>query len=192
MTNAADSLHPRFTYGDYVQWAGDDRWELIDGEAWCMSPSPTVRHQRILGALHVALSGFLAGKPCEVFLAPLDVRLPDGDEADEKIRTVLQPDLLVVCKPGMIDERGVRGAPDLVVEILSPSTRSRDMVTKLAVYEKHGVREYWIVDPDANSVAVHRLGPEGKWLPGRVLGQSEVLDSTVLPGFSVPLEGVFA
>ena len=151
-----DPLDPRFTYGDYVQWQGDERWELIDGRSWLMSPAPSRLHQEIVTELSRQARNGLDASPCKVYSAPIDVRFPDDDEANEDIRTVLQPDLVVVCDPGKLDEKGVRGAPDWLLEVLSPATSSRDRIEKRDVYLRHGVREYWIVDPDARTVLVHR------------------------------------
>jgi Uma2 family endonuclease len=145
------------TYGDYLTWPGDVRYELIDGEAFCMAPAPTRSHQRLAGEIFRQLADALEGGPCEVNMAPFDVRLPDGDEADEAIATVVQPDLLVVCDPAKLDERGCRGAPDWIVEVLSPGSAGHDQIRKLALYERHGVREYWLAHPVDRVVTVYRL-----------------------------------
>ena len=117
----------KFTYGDYLTWTNPaERWELIEGIAYDMSPAPFRFHQKIIAELSVLLHDFLVGKPCEYYIAPFDVRLPDSDEADSEIDTVVQPDIVVVCDPTKLDDRGMRGAPDLVIEILSPSTSKKD------------------------------------------------------------------
>ena len=152
---------PRFTYGDYIQWQGDERWELIDGEAYLMSPAPSRAHQRILFEMARQVADALEDQPCEVNLAPFDVRFPHQDEADEDVDTVLQPDLVVICDLEKLDDAGARGAPDWVVEILSPSTTSRDRVAKRLVYERHGVREYWVVDPKTRQASIHVLDDGG-------------------------------
>ena len=133
----------RYTYADYVTWPGDERWELIDGVPYAMSPAPTIGHQRIAGEIHRQLANFLKGKPCEAFIAPVDVRL----NADNDDDIVVQPDVLVVCDKNKLDGKCCNGAPDFVVEILSPSTADHDRVNKFQVYVAAGVREYWIVDP---------------------------------------------
>lgn len=172
---------PRFTYEDYCQWQGDERWELIDGEAFLMSPAPRLRHQRILGELHRQMANFLLGKSCQVFVAPVDVRLPKWPgEPDAKVDTVVQPDLVVVCDPGKLDDAGVRGAPDLVIEILSPATASRDQVSKRDLYLRHGVREYWLVDPAGPSFRIFQN-------QGGSFVLQETLVSAVLPGFVLDL-----
>ncbi len=178
----------RYTYGDYKLWQGDDRWELIDGEAFLMSPAPSFRHQEIVLELGSQLSQFLRGKTCKVAIAPVDVRLPSADEADDAIDTVVQPDLVVVCDRGKIDRAGIRGAPDLVVEVLSPSTSVRDQVLKRDLYESHGVREYWIVDPEADSILVYRL--TGTTF-GPALRRESSFPCSVLPAFELDWQQLF-
>lgn len=147
---------PRFTYGDYRRWHGDERWELIDGEARAMSPAPSRLHQQVLTRLAAQIVPALEDGPCEVYVAPFDVRLPRGDEPDDEIETVLQPDLSIICDPEKLDGAGCRGAPDWVIEVLSPATEARDRVHKRALYERHGVREVWLVDPEDRTVTVYR------------------------------------
>jgi Uma2 family endonuclease len=144
-------------YDDYLNWSGDVRYELIDGDAYMMAPGPDLTHQDVAGEIYLQTRLALAGKPCRAFIAPLDVRLPKRDEADERIDTVVQPDVLVVCDPAKLDRRGVRGAPDWVVEVLSPSTAGHDQIKKRRVYERHGVREYWLVHPVDRVLTVYRL-----------------------------------
>lgn len=147
---------PRFTYGDYRLWAGDERWELIDGQAYLMSPAPSRRHQKALMGLALQIGNALEESPCEVYPAPFDVRLPERDEVNDEVRTVVQPDLVVVCDPAKLDDAGCRGAPDWVIEILSPATTARDRVEKRDLYEKHGVGEYWVLDPNSGGLTLHR------------------------------------
>jgi len=142
-----------FTYADYEHWDDGNRYELIDGVAYMMS-APSTAHQSILGELYLQLATYLKGKSCRVFLAPYDVCLTGlGDEDD----TVVQPDVLVVCDESIIDKKRCNGAPDMTIEILSPSTSKHDLLTKLVKYQKAGVREYWIVDPDSEIVNVYLL-----------------------------------
>ncbi|WP_404301491.1 Uma2 family endonuclease [Alicycliphilus denitrificans] len=166
----------RYTYGECLRWPDDVRYELIDGQAWMMSPVPSIEHQDIAGDLYFQLRQALQGAPCRVFIAPVDVRLPRGDEADGDIDTVVQPDVLLVCDPGKIDRRGVRSAPDGVVEVLSPSTAARDQIAKRRIYERAGVREYWLVHPTDRTLTVHTL-VDGRYGIPEI---SELKDSTVL------------
>ena len=177
----------RYTYADYCTWDDSDgqRWELIDGEVFEMS-SPTTAHQRILGRLHVELAIFLKGKPCEAFLSPYDVRL-NADGADD---TVVQPDVLVVCDSAKIDAKCCVGVPDLVIEILSPSTAGRDRLVKMQLYQRVGVREYWIVDPDAKTVQAFIL-EDGRYT-GKTYAGNEKMPVHVLPGLEIDLADVFA
>ena len=142
----------RYTFADVLVWDEKDRIEIINGEAVMMVP-PSVNHQRISGALFSQLYDYLKGKKCEVFAAPFGVRLfeEEGDYP-ENVDTMVEPDLSVVCNPGKLDEYGCKGAPDLVIEILSPSTRRHDRMTKFNLYQRAGVKELWIVDPDTRDV----------------------------------------
>jgi Uma2 family endonuclease len=147
----------KYTYGDYCSWPDEERWEIIKGVPFAMSPGPNRFHQRIAYAL---ISQISAQTPkenkCEIYFAPFDVRLPEHDEADDFITTIVQPDISVICNKEKLDDQGCRGAPDLIMEILSPSTASRDLQIKKDLYEKHGVKEYWIVHPGDTIVIVYR------------------------------------
>lgn len=149
-----------FTYGDYCRWPDDERWELIDGEAYAMA-APGLAHQTVVGEMFRQIANHLVGKPCRPFVAPFDVRLPRGNEADDDVTTVVQPDISVVCDPAKLDERGCRGAPDWVIEVLSPSTAAKDQIQKLTTYERAGVREVWLVHPTDHVVIVYTLSADG-------------------------------
>lgn len=151
-----------FTYADYCAWPDDERWELIDGEAYAMA-APSCAHQAAVGELFVQISLFLRGKPCRPFIAPFDVRLPDRQEADDQITTVVQPDISVICDPDKLDERGCRGAPDWVIEVLSPSTAAKDQIEKRDIYERVGVREFWLVHPADHVVTIYTLDAERRY-----------------------------
>jgi Uma2 family endonuclease len=144
-------------YGDYLTWSDDQRYELIDGMAYLMAPAPDVAHQDVAGEIYFQIRQALQGKPCRAFIAPIDVRLPKYAEADDQIDTVVQPDVLVVCDSGKIDRRGIRGAPDWIVEVLSPATAGHDQIKKRRLYERSGVREYWLVHPVDRVLTVYRL-----------------------------------
>ena len=152
------------------------RYELIDGEAYLMAPAPMVSHQDIAGEVYRQLGNALQGKPCRALIAPVDVRLPKADEADAQIDSVVQPDVLVVCGRNKISERGVRGAPDWVLEVLSPSTAGHDQVRKLRLYERHGVREYWLVHPRDRVLTVYTLnnGAYGRPHTQELVGETPV------------------
>jgi len=184
-------LEDRFTYGDYLTWDDDERWELIDGVPYNMSPSPKVAHQRILLELGRQFANFLLGKPCHAFIAPFDVRLPEADESDDLVETVVQPDLTVICDQRKLDEAGCRGAPDLVVEILSPSTAQKDLKIKFARYERAGVREYWIIDPTGKTVQVFTLGPDGRYGRPQVYTDGDTAPVGIFPDLEINLTEVF-
>lgn len=147
----------RHNYGDYLSWPDEVRYELIDGDAYLMSPAPDLPHQDVAGEIYRQAANALLGKSCRAFIAPVDVRLAKAQEADESIDTVVQPDVLVVCDGNKLDKRGVRGAPDWIVEVLSPSTAGHDQIKKRQLYEQHGVREYWLVHPVDRVLTIYRL-----------------------------------
>lgn len=128
-----------------------------------MSPAPSRRHQQISMELGRQISTFLVNKSCEVYSAPFDVRLPEANEIDEEVRTVVQPDVVVICDPQKLDDAGCRGTPDLVVEILSPATAHNDMKIKLALDEKHGIWEFWVVHPEDKIVMTFTPGPDNRY-----------------------------
>ncbi len=173
----------RYTYGDYKQWT-EGRWEIIDGRVYDMSPAPTVRHQQIVGRIYTDLASFLKDKPCQPYLSPLDVRFEEDDDAD----TVVQPDVLVVCDRSKLRRDGIVGAPDVVFEVLSPRSSTRDLIKKYNLYERRGVREYWVVNPDEKVVIRFTLA-EGRFVQG---DDAPVLESQVLPGFSLDSAALFA
>ncbi len=181
----------RYTYGDYVEWPDDERWEIIEGVPYDMSPAPSLSHQAIVTKLVRHIDTYLDGKPCRVFAAPFDVRLPAGEEADDEIETVVQPDLSVICDGSKLDEAGCRGAPDWVVEILSPSTMEKDIREKFDLYQKHGVREYWIVAPLDKTVIVHVLQDDGRFSPGTHHGVGTKVAVAALEGLEIDLGLVF-
>ena len=144
------------TYGDYCSWRDDQRREIIDGVPYNMT-APSRQHAEISRELGFQFVSFFRGRPCQVYSALFDVRLPRGNEADDEIDTVVQPDLLVVCDEKKLDDLGCRGAPDLIIAILSPSTAARDCIQKRSLYERHGVREFWTVDPVNRIVSVYLI-----------------------------------
>ena len=147
----------RYTFADVLTWDEKDRIEIINGEAFMMAP-PSRIHQEILTALFGQLYDYLKGKKCKVYPAPFGVRLfeEDGDYPED-VDTMVEPDISVVCDPGKLDDSGCKGAPDLIIEILSRSTQRHGRLTKFNLYQRAGVQEYWIVDPDSKSVQTFTL-----------------------------------
>ncbi len=170
--NTVEKAPQKFTYADYALWPEDQRWELIDGVAYAMT-GPIRIHQKIVTQLSRQIANYLLGKPCEVYVAPFDIRLPRNNEADDQVDTVVQPDISVICDPAKLDRAGCRGAPDWIIEVLSPSTTLRDMNTKRSLYEQHGVQEYWIIHPEEKWVMVYLLNAQGMYDKPDVFGMDE-------------------
>lgn len=181
----------KYTYGDYLDWPEGERWELIEGIPCNMTPAPSIEHQRISGEIFRQISNFLFDNECEVFAAPFDVRLPEADETDAEIITVVQPDIAVICDPAKLDPRGCRGAPDVIMEILSPATAVRDQIQKVTLYQKHGVREYWTVHPSDRLVTVRLLGAEGSYGIPTIYEAKGLQPLATLPGLQIDLDSVF-
>ena len=177
------------TYGEYRRWKDDTRFELIDGTAYAMAPAPVRRHQEILLELARQVANALEDQPCRPLIAPFDVRLPQRDEADDEVTTVVQPDLCVVCDGEKLDDAGCRGAPDWVVEVLSPATAGHDHIAKRRVYERAGVREYWLVHPVDRIVTLYTLEDDAYGVPEirELTGRQAV---GVLPGVEINWERV--
>ncbi|MGE3725530.1 MAG: Uma2 family endonuclease [Candidatus Sericytochromatia bacterium] len=157
-----------YTYQDYLSWPDSERWEIIEGTAYvkegglqAMSPAPSRRHQAVQGALFFQIYAFLRGQRCQVYTAPLDVCLKLSAQAEET--TVVQPDILVVCDPLKLTDRGCQGSPDWIIEVVSPGSAAMDYVKKLNLYERFGVKEYWVVHPHEETIMVFVLNAEGKY-----------------------------
>ena len=181
----------RFTYADYKSWElkEGERYELIRGEAFAMS-GPNTRHQAISWEISGQLYNYLQEKPCRAFSAPCDVRLFYEEELGENDDTVVQPDIMVVCDQSKIGDEGIRGAPDLVIEILSSSNTVFEMDEKRSLYEEAGVREYWEVNPKKSSVTVYRFRDGG--ISTETYGNTDTVPVGILPSFGIELERVFA
>ena len=158
-------LNKRYNYADYLTWMDDVRRELHDGFIKLMTPAPSRRHQEISLSLTLQVGNFLLHKKCKLYNAPSDVRFPKDKQSkeDKLVYTVLQPDLFVVCDHSKLDARGCLGAPDLIIEIVSPKNPKRDLKDKFDIYQEHGVREYWIVNPNDENVSVFFLDEKGKF-----------------------------
>lgn len=180
-----------YTYADYLRFAFDERLEIIKGHLFKMSPAPSRIHQEILTNIFGPVYNILKGKPCRVYPAPFDVRLPKKTHNDAAIFTVVQPDIVVVCDENKLDKRGCIGAPDIVVEILSPGNNKKELVNKFDVYEEAGVKEYWIVSPSDKTFFRYILDEEGKFQPTKLLTIGEKVTTSILPGFLLDLEDVF-
>ncbi len=184
-------LNQIYTYADYYKWRFEERVELIKGRIFKMSPAPNRLHQEIAGKLHLKLGNFLNGNSCKVYIAPFDVRLPRKSKEDKDITTVLQPDLCVICDPSKLDVRGCIGAPDIVVEVLSPSNNKKELKNKYEAYEEAAVKEYWVVLPYEKTMLIYTL-INGKFSPSGLLASGDIVTSSVLPGFSLDIAELFS
>jgi len=173
------------TYADYLAWSDDRRIELVSGVAYVSEPpAPSRPHQGFVGELHRQAANALEGTSSRAYVAPFDVRLPKPGDADEEIDTVLQPDVLIVCDRRKLDERGMRGAPDWVAEVLSPSTASHDRLVKLPAYERAGVPEVWLIDSAARTVSIYRLAGD-RYGPPSVQELRGTTPIAAVPGVSI-------
>jgi len=179
------SAEKRYTYADYASWDDENRYELIDGVAYMMS-APSLEHQEVLGNLFALLWTFLRDKPCKVLVSPFDVCLnAKGDDDD----TVVQPDVLVICNISKLDGKRCNGAPDMTIEVLSPSSKRHDMLLKFNKYMQTGVREYWIVDPIAKTVRVCLLN-DGTY-EMQDYSAADAVPMHVLGGLLIDMQDVF-
>ena len=185
-------LSGTYTYADYLKWEFDERLELIRGKIFKMSPGPNTSHQQVAGVVYNSLYNFLKQKSCRVFVAPYDIRFPRRSKDDKEITTVLQPDICVVCDRAKIDERGGIGAPDIVIEILSPGNNKKELKNKYEVYEEAGVLEYWILHPIEKTFLRYMLDKNKKFQLSDFLTLGDNVTTSVLPGFSLSLDEVFA
>lgn len=158
-------LSKQYTYGDYLTWRFSEMVELIRGKIVKMSPAPGLIHQKASSNLHIIIGSYLKNQPCQIFSAPFDVRLPlpPDMQSSDKVDTVVQPDISVICDPSKLDAKGCNGAPDWIIEILSPSTSKKDHTDKFEIYQLAGVSEYWLVYPDTQVITAYRLNNAGKY-----------------------------
>ena len=180
------------TYADYLTWSRDYGDELINGTAYAREPSGhSPLHQKIVGEIGCQASNALEGKPCQVFFVPLDIRLPKSTEEDDQVDTVVQPDVFIVCDLRKLDERGMRGAPDWIAEVLSPSTAEHDQFVKVPAYERAGVREVWLVHPIDRTLTIYRLEAESYGCATclDLKGQTPL---TAVPGVTIDWDEVLA
>ncbi len=183
-----------YTYADYMTWEWDQLAELIHGKIYRMSPGPSSDHQGISANLFGPIWNYFKGKKCRVFLAPFDVRLPGPSKkkTDPDIVTVVQPDISVICDLNKIDKRGCIGAPDWIIEILSKHTSSKDLNIKFDVYEAAGVKEYWVVHPEEQTLLIYTLDGHGKY-KGKLkpFTRTDTVSPKIFPELQINLSEVF-
>jgi Uma2 family endonuclease len=181
----------QYTYADYLTWRIQERVELLWGRIMKMGPAPSLKHQQVSGALIRDFANCFRKKPCQVFHAPFDVRLGGEKGDDTSVTSVVQPDIVVVCDEKKLDEKGCNGAPDLVIEILSPSSSTKDLKHKYKLYEQSGVPEYWVVDPHDGTVLVFMLEENGKYRVNKPLTAEDKVESERINGLSIDLSEIF-
>ena len=184
----------RYTYADYMSWMDKQRRELIDGVVYKLMTAPSRFHADISSELLAIFKWFVKKRKgkCKVYHAPFDVRFPkNGETANEKIDTVVQPDICVICDPNKLDDAGCIGAPDLIVEVQSPSTARRDLMEKFDLYEQAGVKEYWVVSPSDKSLRVYTLQEDGKYDPGATYAFTGKVPVGIFKGLEIDLKELF-
>ena len=187
-----EASYGKYSYADYLTWQFEEVVELINGKIFKKAAAAPKRlHQKVSSKLNFKLYQFLEGKRCQVYAATFDVRFPKDSNEDCQIFNVVQPDICVICNPEKLDERGCLGAPDLIVEILSPGNTKTELKFKYQLYESHGVAEYWVIHPDYHNITSYIL-ENGNYLPSKLMTSGDVLHSKILEGFSLDLEDFFA
>lgn len=189
MANRQEDVR-KYTYKDYLTWPEEEPVELIDGTPIDMTPAPSREHQRIVVELVSTFHSYLKNHPCDVYVAPFDVRLGHNPNMDDEIYTVVQPDLSIICDQTKLDDRGCKGAPDLIIEVVSPSTASNDYIRKHKIYEKNGVKEYRLVHPSDQLITVFLLEDDGFGKPRYYDKEGTVFVHT-LPGFEFEVGSLF-
>jgi Uma2 family endonuclease len=183
-------LQGTYSYADYLKWQFEERIELIRGKIFKMPPA--TKHQQYVGEIFRQISNHVHRSSCKTFVAPFDVRLTPIQKTDsDKIYTVVQPDVCVVCDPAKIDAKGCIGAPDLIVEVLSPGNTDREMNEKFEIYQENGVKEYWLVEPNDRIVLVYLLDETGKYIGLKPFTESETLTSNSLGSFQLLVRDIF-
>jgi Uma2 family endonuclease len=186
------STYGHYSYADYLTWPVDLVAELIQGKLFKKAAAAPKRiHQKVASKLNFKLYQFLEGKMCQVYPAPFDVRFPIDSKEDHKIFDVVQPDLCVVCDPSKLDERGCIGAPDLIIEILSPGSTKLELKHKFELYESRGVREYWIIHPEHQNLLIYTW-VNGTYIPSRFFTAGDIIGSQAVKGFKLDLEEFFS
>jgi Uma2 family endonuclease len=185
-------LSATYSYEDYLQWDDWDEWiEIIRGRIFKMGAAPSRMHQTIGGNLHLYIRTFLKGNPCQVFMAPFDVRFPLNGSENRNIRNVVQPDLCVVCDPSKLDAKGCIGSPDWIIEILSPSNLEKDLKLKYDLYEEAGVREYWIVYPADKTIHAYVLENQKFSIKNGPYCGQENISPYIFPALSISMKDIF-
>jgi len=181
----------KYTYADYLKFPSGERWEIIDGIPY-MQSAPTWQHQAVSVELTSQFNAYLKGKPCRVFAAPFDLCIPELDESDENISNIIsQPDIVVVCEESKLRKTGYFGIPPLIIEISSPSTAKNDKLFKFNKFEKAGVKEYWIVEPDTKLLSVFTLQESNRYGRPEIYTELDNVVVSIFPDLVIELITVF-
>ena len=180
----------KYSYADYLTWPEDERWEIIDGTPY-MQAAPTPVHQEIQMELSRQIANYLRDKSCKIYPAPFCVRLPHDEKNENEVNNIVEPDISIVCDKSKIDSKGCNGAPDLVIEIISPSSTKTDKIIKFNKYEKAGVIEYWIVEPEPKIVSVFILQNNQRYSRPELYTEEEKVTVSLFPDLIIDLGVVF-
>lgn len=179
----------KYSYADYLNWSEEERWEIIDGIPY-MYAAPSRIHQEILMELSKQFAVYLTGKPCRVYPTPFCVRL-DIEKNDNDVKNVVEPDITIVCDSSKLDDKGMKGSPDMIVEILSPSTAKNDKLIKFNKYEKAGVKEFWLVEPEQKLVSVFVLQTNGRYGRPDIYSDEDKIQVSIFSDLEIELKQVF-
>jgi Uma2 family endonuclease len=179
----------KYSYADYLTWDEDDRWEIIDGVPY-MQSAPSRIHQEISGELYRQFANYLQGNPCKIYHAPFCVRL-DNEKNDDDIKNVVEPDITIVCDKSKLDEKGCKGSPDMIIEILSPSTVKTDRVIKFNKYEKAGVKVYWVVEPEQKILSVFSTQSDRRYGRPEIYTDKDKIAVNIFPDLEIDLNTIF-
>ncbi len=179
----------KYSYADYLTWDENERWELLDGAPY-LQAAPSRIHQEISMELSTQFHTYLRGKTCRVFTAPFCVRL-DAKKNDNDIKNIVEPDITIVCDSSKLDDRGCKGSPNMIVEILSPTSGKNDKLIKFNKYEKAGVKEYWIVEPDLKLISVFILQENGSYGRPEIYSEEDKIKVSIFPHLEIDLKPVF-
>ncbi len=181
-----------YTYADYLKWKFEERLELFRGKIYKLS-APNTKHQEISRNFVVRIGNLLQNKSCKLFSAPFDVRLPVRNrKKDTEVKTVVQPDICVICDESKLDEKGCCGSPDIVIEILSPGNSTKEVRLKFELYEEAGVKEYWIVQPVEENISVFILNDQGKYHGAKMYAARDKIKSEAVPGLIIDVKDIFS
>jgi Uma2 family endonuclease len=185
-------LSKSYTYADYLTWNFKERLEILKGKVFKMSPAPSRIHQKISVELTGIFYNYFKKTPCNVYVAPFDVRLINFKKStlDKEITTVFQPDICVICDKDKLDDRGCLGAPDLIIEILSPGNSRKEMDIKFDLYEENAVKEYWIVEPYQKSILIYTLQKD-KYIGLKPIAEEGLVHSPLFPELSFNVADIF-